>query len=140
MSALLIHGVPIECINLAAVTYFIPAQVIITVLETEGGEPGMATPNTNGSFDYGPMQINSLWLPKLLKYGYTQTQIQDDPCINVVAGTWILSLKVLENAHNREDYWKGVASYHSTTPNLNTRYQGKLKEHYEWLIEALKTG
>ena len=46
-SALLIHGVPVECINQAAVTYYVPPQVIISVLNVEGGKVGMAKPNTN---------------------------------------------------------------------------------------------
>src|SRR6478609_4211666 len=48
-SALVIHGVPIECINQAAVTYFVPAKIIIAVLATERGKVGMAKPNSNGT-------------------------------------------------------------------------------------------
>ncbi len=70
-SALLIHGVPIECINQAAVTYYVPAKVIISVIATEGGNVGLARQNKNGTYDYGPMQVNSSWLATMKKYGYT---------------------------------------------------------------------
>ncbi len=133
ISALLIHGVPIECINQAAVTYYVPAQVIISVLAVEAGEVGTASRNTNGTYDYGPMQINSIWLKEIAPYGYTQEQIQYDPCINVMVGTWILSNKIAES----NDYWQGVAGYHSYTPSLNARYQSKVLDNYRILSQIL---
>ncbi len=136
-SVLLIHGVPIECINQAAVTYFVPAKVIISVLAVEGGRVGMASPNKNGTFDYGPMQINSIWLPTIAPYGYTRDQIQYDPCVNVMVGAWILSNKISAIAANSNDYWRGVAGYHSATPNLNSRYQTKVLTNYQLLSQVL---
>jgi hypothetical protein len=138
-SALIIHGVPVECINQAAISYFVPAKIIISVLAVEGGEPGMAKPNSNGTFDYGPMQINSIWLPKIAPYGYTKQQIQYDPCVNVMVGAWILSNKIastIEDSGN-SDYWRGVAGYHSLTPHLNSRYQSKVLTNYRLLSNVL---
>ena len=96
ISALLIHGVPIECINRAAITYFVPAKVIISVLETENGKNGQAKPNKNGTIDYGVMQINSVWLKKIEHYGYNAKMIQYNPCANVAVGTWILSQRIAD--------------------------------------------
>jgi DNA polymerase III delta prime subunit len=95
-----------------------------TVLVTEGGRVGSAIQNKNGSVDYGPMQINSCWLPMLQTYGYTQQQIQYDPCINVQVGTWILSKNIAQAA----TLWRGVGNYNSKKPNLNIRYQNKVAE------------
>lgn len=75
LSALLIHGVPVECINRAAITYYVPAKVIVSVLETEGGAPGLAKSNKNGTVDFGPMQINSTWLARIAPFGYTAEQL-----------------------------------------------------------------
>lgn len=137
-SALLIHGVPIECINQAAVTYYVPAQVIISVLAVEGGEVGTASSNKNGTVDYGPMQINSSWLPKISAYGYSRHQLQYDPCANVMVGTWILSNRIAESvAATKGDYWKGVAGYHSKTPYYNNRYQLKVLNNYQILSNIL---
>jgi len=138
-SALIIHGVPVECINQAAITYFVPAKIIISVLAVEGGQPGMATPNKNGTFDYGPMQINSIWLPKVAPYGYTKEQIQYDPCVNVMVGAWILSSKIASTIEDSggDNYWRGVAGYHSLTPNLNASYQSKILTNYRLLSEVL---
>lgn len=132
-SALLIHGVPIECINQAAVTYYVPAKVIISVIATEGGNVGDARQNKNGTYDYGPMQVNSSWLATIKKYGYTQRLLQYDPCVNVMAGTWILSNKISQSS----DYWSGVANYHSVTPTLNARYKIKVLNYYQLLSQIL---
>lgn len=137
-SALLIHGVPIECINQAAVTYYVPAQVIISVLAVEGGNVGTASPNKNGTYDFGPMQINSTWLPQIAPYGYTQKQLQYDPCVNVMVGAWILSNRISETvAASKGDYWTGVAGYHSRTPYYNQRYQTKVLNNYQILTKIL---
>src|SRR5882762_4685919 len=94
ISALEIHDVPIECINQAAIVYHVPATLILSVLAVEGGRVGLVSVNKNGSVDYGPMQINSVWLSKLRPYGYTANRLQYDPCANVMVGTWILAQNI----------------------------------------------
>lgn len=135
ISALLIDGVPIECINQAAVTYYVPAKVIVSVLAVEGGKVGMAKRNTNGTFDYGPMQINTVWLNKIRPYGYTLEQIQNDPCANVMVGTWILSREIAYSGN----FWWGVGSYHSATVPLNQAYQTKVAYAYDLLSKFLSS-
>jgi hypothetical protein len=133
ISALLIHGVPIECINQAAIAYHVPAALIISVLGVEGGAVGMAKPNTNGTYDYGPMQINTIWLNKIRPYGYTQQQVQYDPCVNVTVGTWILGVNIATSP----DFWRGVGGYHSYTVPLNRAYQDKVWGVYQLLSHYL---
>jgi soluble lytic murein transglycosylase-like protein len=134
LSALLIGDVPIECINQAAIQYRVPAAIIISVLNTEGGRAGRATSNTNGTYDYGPMQINTVWLKQLQRYGYSTEEIKDNPCTNVWAGTWILSQRT---AHSH-DFWYGVGSYNSYQSRPNYRYQQKVSSAYYDLISYLK--
>lgn len=134
MSALLINGVPIECINQAAVTYYVPAKVILSVMAVEGGKVGMAKRNTNGTYDYGPMQINSIWLKKIEPYGYTQDALQYDPCVNVMVGTWILSREI---AYSGNNFWYGIGNYHSNTAPLNQSYQYKVGYAYNLLSQYL---
>lgn len=133
-SALIINGVPIECVNQAAVTYHVPATLIISVLGTEGGKVGSATPNTNGTYDYGPMQINSIWLEPLKPYGITKQQLQYDPCINVAVGAWILSTRIASS----KELWHGVATYHSYGLPENVRYQTKVSRVYRLLTDYLQ--
>lgn len=133
-SALLINDVPIECINNAALKYNVPAALIISVLQVEDGRAGMASPNDNGTYDYGPMQINTIWLSTIKPYGYTRHQIQYDPCANVEVGTWILSQRI---ADFNGEFWRGVASYHSYSLPQNTRYKEKVLKNYTKLIHLI---
>ncbi len=133
LSALLINDVPIECINQAAITYQIPANLLISVLKVEGGRVGLAKRNTNGSYDYGPMQINSIWLPTLAVHGYTREKLQYDPCANMWVGTWILSKKMAEASN----LWRGVANYHSYTDEKNITYQYKVWTMYQRINQSI---
>ena len=133
MSALLVNGVPIECINQAALEYYVPATLIISVLTTENGKVGLASLNQNGTYDYGPMQINTIWIKEVKKYGYTREAIQYDPCVNVAVGTWILSQAIA----NGGNLWQGVGNYHSHTFDKNITYQAKVKEFYQYLNDYL---
>lgn len=132
-STLVIHDVPIECINQAAVAYHIPAALLLSVLGVEGGYAGTASPNRNGTFDYGPMQINTIWLSKIKPYGYTREDIQYNPCKNVMVGAWILS----QNIADSTDLWRGIGGYHSYTTSLNEDYQHKVWKVYQLLASYL---
>lgn len=137
-SQLLIHDVPIECINQAAVQYQVPAKTIISILNTEGGKNGLEHKNTNGSIDYGSMQINSVWLPVLEKYGISKEALRDDPCANVEVGTWILSQAIAEGTLHDKPYWESVADYHSKTANYNQHYQKLVLKRYKQLEQVLE--
>lgn len=131
--ALLIQDVPIECINQSAVTYHVPAKLIISVLRTEGGKQGSAILNRNGTYDYGPMQINSRWLKELKYYGYDANILQNNPCLNVKIGTWILGKSIAAG----KTLWYGIGNYHSYTPYYNMRYQSRVIQQYECLNHYL---
>ena len=133
ISALLIHGVPIECINRAAITYRVPAKIIVSIIETEGGSIGSANKNHNGTVDYGVMQINSIWLPKIEHYGYTQQEIQYDPCANVAVAAWILN----QNISKANNGLEGIGEYHSHTKPLLCKYENKFITNYQNLTRIL---
>ena len=115
------------CIFTAAQTYSVPPTVILGVLHVEGGKVGMASPNTNGTFDLGPMQINTIWVPQLSKYwGVTEKTalrwVRDDACINIGVGAWILRAKM----NQAGSMAAGIEHYHSATPPLGLRYRDKV--------------
>lgn len=131
--SLLIHDVPIECINQAATAYHVPATMIIAILKTEGGKNGEASKNKDGSYDYGSMQINSCWLETIAHHGYTQHDIQYDPCKNVAVGAWILA----QSMASGKNAWNGVGNYHSRTKHLNERYYLKVAKYHQWLDQII---
>src|SRR4051812_37052059 len=115
------------CIFAAAQTYVVPPSVILGILNVEGGRIGQAVHNTNNTYDLGPMQINTIWLPELAHYwGVSQTralqEVRDDACINIGVGAWILRRKMNETG----SLYQGIANYHSATPHLGHNYQRKV--------------
>jgi len=119
-----------DCIQLAADRYGLPVSLIHAILEVEGGDVGQAVRNSNGTEDLGPMQINTVWLPRLAPYGITRQQIQQDRCINILVGSWILA-RQLKKAKDMKGpalrrVWWGIGSYHSRTPEHNVEYALKI--------------
>ena len=129
-----IQDVPVSCINTAAITYHIPATLIVSILKKENGRTGLAVKNKNDSYDLGNMQINTSWLPMLARYGYTRHDLQYNPCKNVMAGSWILA-KSLAQGHT---LWSGIGNYHSHTPKHNQSYQNSIHATYQQLNNILK--
>ena len=121
---LLINDVPISCINHAAVAYHVPAPIILSIIRLENGRNGDARHNRNGTTDYGVLQINSVWLEKLGKHGYTRQDLRFNPCRNVEAAAWILSQQMAKNL----PVWTAIARYHSMTPERNRRYALKARK------------
>lgn len=116
------------CIMLAAQTYAVPPAVLMGIYQVEGGKVGQEVgPNTNGSYDLGPMQINTIWLPELAKkWGVSELAalrwVRDDACTNVGVAAWILRQHYDEN----DDMAQAIAHYHSRTPKFGYRYRGKV--------------
>lgn len=114
-----------SCVTKVSKSLDIPYWLIITILDVEGGWIGLKKKNPNNTYDYGPMQINSIWLPELNKKGVSEQDLQYDGCVNVLAGTWILAQKLKEVP---DSLGRAIAAYHSKTPHLNKAYQKKVLE------------
>jgi len=115
------------CIFTAAQTYSVPPTVILGVLNVESGKVGMASPNTNGTYDLGPMQINTIWMPELAGYwGVSEKTalrwVRDDACVNIGVGAWILRKKMNETG----SLVGGIGGYHSGTQSLGSSYRRKV--------------
>ena len=117
-----------QCIVGASKIYQIPSDVLIGILYVEGGHVGQEVgPNLNGTYDLGPMQINSLWIPQLAELwqvdAYTAyNSVRDIGCENIYVGAWILKQGIAETG----TLHKGIAHYHSATPDLGAAYAKKV--------------
>ncbi|MDH0342145.1 lytic transglycosylase domain-containing protein [Chromobacterium haemolyticum] len=107
------------CIIQAAARYQENPVLIRAVLRVENGKVGQIRWNKNGTFDMGPMQINSIHLPELAPYGITEAKLTNDECLNIHIGTYYVKKNILAG----KDFWHGVGSYHSKTPSKNIAYQ-----------------
>ncbi|MBO0711967.1 MAG: hypothetical protein J2P47_11885 [Acetobacteraceae bacterium] len=113
-----------DCLVAAGNAYGVPAALLVILLNVEGGRLGAISPNTNGTVDIGPMQVNDIWLPKLAQHWAASRQaaylaLRDNFCANVEAGAWILRMGLDEA---RGDLWEGVAFYHSHDPDHKRAY------------------
>jgi hypothetical protein len=95
------------CIMLASKNYNIPPAVMIGIYKKEGGRLGEEYKRKNGSYDLGPMKINSTKIPMLAeKWGVNEKTayawVKDDACTNLGVATWILSNFFSETKNLRE--------------------------------------
>jgi hypothetical protein len=112
------------CLMLASQTYAVPPAVLVGIYKAEGGRVGLESPNKNGSYDLGPMQINTIWLEDLSeKWGVSKKTarkwVRDDACTNVGVAAWILRSHLDET----QSLSQAIAHYHSRTPVHGDRYK-----------------
>ncbi len=116
------------CLMIAAQSYQVPPAVLYGIYQVEGGKVGqMVGPNKNGTYDLGPMQINTLWVPVLAKHWKISEQrafrlIRDDSCTNVNVSAWILRTNLDETG----SLGRAIAYYHSRTPSIGSNYKRKV--------------
>ena len=115
------------CIFAAAQTYAVPPSVLLGIMSVEGGRVGQAVRNTNNTYDLGPMQINTIWIPELARHWRVSERtalkmVRDDACVNIGVAAWILRTKI----HDSGSLYNGIAWYHSATPHLGGKYRSKV--------------
>ena len=116
------------CLMLAAQTYSVPPAVLLGIYQVEGGKVGQEVgPNENGSYDLGPMQINTIWLPELAsRWGVNvhtaRRWVRDDPCTNVGVAAWILR----RHLNDTGNLAQAISNYHSKTPRFGSKYKKKV--------------
>lgn len=124
-------SVPPECVHGIADRYRVPAAVVYAIIKTEGGSPGFGHRNSDGSIDWGPMQINGRWFttrksPVRRRFPYlSPRQIETDPCVNTEVGVWILA-----GLRQHASLWTAVGHYHSFNPVLASQYVARVRRWY----------
>lgn len=97
---------------------------LLAVMKAESGRVGMFSQNANGSYDIGPMQVNTVHLDDMSRvFGVKKAQLAQllgyDGCFNVSVGAWLLRTKTNEAGG---DFWYGIGRYHSKSGHNSTRY------------------
>jgi soluble lytic murein transglycosylase-like protein len=102
------------CFNRAAEQYGLPVQLLYAIAKVESDfNPQAIDYDSNGSYDYGVMQINTVWYPAIRNYW----NYLADPCYNVTFGAWILKGCYFKYGSIR----KAVACYHMGEGNINAK-------------------
>jgi hypothetical protein len=113
----------IVCSIFAAQSFGLPPSVMLAVAQIEGGRPGLARRNTNGTYDLGPMQLNTAWLAGLRAYGVDPRWALGYGCYPYQLAAWRIRTHL---ARDGGDYWTRVANYHSRTPTQNHPYRAQV--------------
>lgn len=115
------------CFEEAAQRYQIPVELLKAISTVESnGNAGAINTNKNGSVDYGHMQINDWWLPKLEPYGITKDKLVE-PCINTNVGAWILAQSIATHGFT----WKAIGAYNASTGYKRLIYARKVERVLE---------
>lgn len=113
----------VQCIVRESARYAIPLEVTFALMKTEGGKAGDLVRNTNGTYDMGVMQVNTIWLDEYSKRtGLSKPALQR---LSVANGCFSVSLglDILRRQVDREgSLVGGIAAYHSRTPHVAQRY------------------
>jgi hypothetical protein len=114
-----------DCVADAAREYGLPLAALLGILAAEDGRVGEARLNTDGSWDLGAFQVNTVHIDALRRRGISAEAVLRDGCINVRAAAWVLR-REYERAG---DMRRAIGSYHSRTPKLRDAYIGRVQRH-----------
>jgi len=108
----------VDCFVAAAAYQHVSPVVLRAIAWQESrGNANAVHRNRNGSIDYGMMQINSVHLPALSRYGVSAADLMN-PCSSVYVAAWHLHRMMLKYGNT----WQAVGAYHSETPDERDRY------------------
>lgn len=130
-----------DCLVEVATENNIHVDVLLGILMVEGGTVGKNNQgNTNGTYDIGPFQINSIHLPRLKQMGITEAQLRNNGCVNAAVAAWLLRESIPDNVmasiSTPDDYLRAIARYHSKTPQYNERYAKLLQKAFQRLYAS----
>jgi soluble lytic murein transglycosylase-like protein len=124
-----------QCL-LAAATAFepnVPPALLYAIAQTESAfDPRAIEFPRNGTRSIGVMQVNSIWFDELAAAGISEEQLYD-PCVNIHAGAWILSLEVKRYGYT----WEAIGAYNAGPYNEKTR-SWKLKHYRGYATKVLR--
>lgn len=116
-----------NCWIAAGERYGVSPELLYTIARVESGlNPKAIGPlNSNGTRDYGIMQINEMHLPELAKHGIRKEDLLD-PCTNINVGAWVLAGMVKRYGQT----WESVGAYNAKSKEKRELYVGKVWK--EW--------
>jgi soluble lytic murein transglycosylase-like protein len=104
------------CFDEAGAQYGINPQILRAIAKVESNyNPRAINRNTNGTYDFGVMQINSIWAATL---GKERWNALGDPCTNIKTGSSILAGCMKKYGYT----WEAIGCYNSQTPDKRDKY------------------
>jgi soluble lytic murein transglycosylase-like protein len=125
-----------NCWEASAAKYGVDPFLLAAIGRVESSfNPNAHNRNKNGTEDIGIMQINTVVLREVERFGITRDQLFE-PCINIDVAAWKLATHFRDHGVT----WFAVGAYHSKTPALNRIYQLKVYLAYLKLTGSTQIG
>lgn len=126
------------CWDQAARYHGMNPWLLYAIAKVESGHnPAAVSPrNRNGTIDQGLMQINTVHLPRLRRYGIPESALKN-ACASTYIGAWVLA----DGFRRYGQSWKAIASYNVgsvDTPRrhaIGLNYAKKVYAAYDMLIK-----
>lgn len=120
-----------SCFRMAAERYGVSESMLRAIAQVESGSAPstVESRNANGSRDIGRMQINTVWLPTLAKYGIYEAQLRDE-CTSIHVGAWILS----NNMAKHGESWQAIGAYNVGCLRLSETECTRRRNRYAWKV------
>lgn len=113
-----------DCAPEIARYYGVPLDLVGGIRHAEGGKVGQRVgPNRNGSWDLGPMQINTNWFNGTFDVDMRDFDIHEEDalhneCTNIAIGAWVL----MTNYRSLNNWYEAVAAYNAGIKNRRVAY------------------
>jgi soluble lytic murein transglycosylase-like protein len=117
------------CFEEAGRLYNVPPELLWAIAKVESQfDPAAIHYNTNGSYDFGVMQVNSSWARRL---GPERWSALGDACYNVKVGAWVLA-DCLQRYGPTEE---GIGCYNALDGKKRSIYAGKVLKVLKQALE-----
>ncbi len=115
------------CWDNAAKAYGLDPWLLMAIAKVESSFNHKAiNTNKNKSTDMGMMQINTIWLPTLNKFGITKQDLFN-PCTSIFVGAWIMAQNIRNFGYNLD----GIGAYNSPrNVTIRRNYASKVYRAY----------
>ena len=121
-----------NCWDYAAKKFGNDAWMLFAIASVESSFNTQAVnQNTNKSTDIGLMQINTIHLNELSRMGISRSDLINDPCKSVIAGSYILRQKINRWGYNVD----GIGAYNSGNDKFRRPYGRKVLARYDELVQ-----
>ncbi|MEZ9699757.1 lytic transglycosylase domain-containing protein [Vibrio sp. 10N.261.46.E12] len=133
-----------RCVDKAAYKHEFDPSLLMAILDVERGRKGTVTYNTsNGSFDLGPGQVNTIqfqerWFQKEYPT-VTWQELSSNTCLNLEVAGRVLKQRIKELKPG-ESVWNAVGHYNSKTKKFKIAYLQKVMKAYRLRAEKYGTG
>ncbi len=127
----------LNCAIQAGLKYNIPVDVLLAISSIENGNIDTISKNTNNTYDYGVMQINSDYIKDLnekLKLDLIPDDFLKRDCFSFQTAAYKLKEHI---KFDKGDLLTKLAMYHSKTPKYNEIYKKKIVAHSKYWSDFL---